>query len=334
MIMRKRAGRIRRKARFLRRFSRSFLAETAQHEPAMPMVRRVRHLLCGYHPLEGSWYDQVHGSTDGCISNFERETAFSGLNGPHGYLLGNKLIFSQLMAGSGFPHPRVFGFTHASRWTWLHDGEQVLRASLAAGEQAVIKPTSGRKGASIEFISSLDALAMERAHDVIVTPLVGQADYAARIFSDSLNTIRILTVIPEDGTPLVAAAVHRFGASHTNGVDNFSAGGIVARVDLESGLLEKAAMISPGNILTWTASHPETESPIEHVEVPFWCDVKRLTLRLCAQFPFLKYVGWDIAVTDQGPVVIEGNAHPSLRFFQLYEPILKSGHSDFFKQLL
>ncbi len=47
--------------------------------------------------------------------------------------------------------------------------------------------------------------------------------------------------------------------------------------------------------------------------------------------PGLRYVGWDIALTDAGPVVIEGNARPSLRVFQLFGPLrLGPGVAAFF----
>lgn len=323
--LRTRAGRLRRRIRFLRRRLRPFLAETAQSDPGMPMGRRLRHIIRGYHPLEASWYEQVRGSTEGCVSNYHRETGFTGLNGEHGYLLGNKLVFAHVMNNAGFPHPRVFGFTHRGTWHWLGDGRSGLAEALASGGRAVVKPVNGRKGASIEFIAEISALDVPRPEDVLVSAFVQQADYAARIFPGSLNTIRVLTVVTDGGAPLVAATVHRFGSSATRGVDNFSAGGMVARVHLETGVLDKAVWIGHRNRLVWSREHPDTRAPIEAVQVPHWEELKRLALGMCAELPFLKYVGWDIAVTDQGPVVIEGNAHPSLRFFQLYEPMLGDG---------
>lgn len=321
--LRAQAGRLRRRARFVRRQLRPFLAETAEREPGMPMARRLRHVLDGYHPLEASWYEQAHGTARGFISNFERETSLTQLNGEHGYLLGNKLVFAHVMARLGIPHPAVFGFSHGPAWHWLGDGARRCADALAAGEPVVVKPTNGRKGASIEFLSESPALRPARTEDVIATAFVRQDAYAARIFPGALNTVRVLTVIPGGSPPAVVAAVHRFGSSATRGVDNFSAGGMVARVDLASGVLGRAVSIGDGNRLLWSAGHPETGEPIAEVAVPRWPEVTRLALRLCETLPFLRYVGWDIAVTAAGPVVIEGNAHPSLRFFQLYGSLLE-----------
>jgi hypothetical protein len=335
MHWRKYARQAKRSLRFARQHAFRFLLETAHGAPDMPIGQRVRYLFQGYHPLEASWYHQAHGSTEGCISNFHRETGLFGLNAEHAYVLGNKLVFSYLMTAVGAPHPRIFGYTHHSRWHWLADGEAALQGALADGTTVVVKPIRGKKGASIEFIRAAAELHAPRGDDVLVSSYVRQAEYAARIFAGSLNTVRILTVIPSDGVPLVAAAVHRFGTSNTRGVDNFSAGGVVARVDLVSGQLDALMSIGAGNQLVRTQDHPDTHARVEGVQVAHWEAAKALSLALCQHFPFLRYVGWDIAITDDGPVVIEGNAFPSLRFFQLYQPLLKDdGCRAFFEELL
>lgn len=313
---------LRRRLGYTRRNFASFWREAGQQAPDMSPVARITHILRGYHPLEAAWYEQERHSTQGCISTFERETSLTDLNGPHGYLLDNKLAFAHVMRGAGIPHPETFGFAHEGAWHWPDHGRAKALAAMERGEAVVVKPTFGRKGQSVEFIRAPAELEAARAQDVIATSFVRQAPYAERIFAGSVNTIRVLSVIPRDGTPLVAAAMHRFGAAATGGVDNFSAGGVVARVDLESGRLDRAARIGQGNRLLWSEAHPETGAPIAGVEVPHWPAVRSLVLRLCELLPFLIYVGWDVAVTAEGPVVIEGNARPSLRFFQLYEPML------------
>jgi len=96
----------------------------------------------------------------------------------------------------------------------------------------------------------------------------------------------------------------------------------VAEVDLESGVLSAAAQIGAGNVLRFRSDHPDSTARIEGVAVPHWEAAKALVLRLCDRLPHLDYVGWDVAITEHGPVVIEGNSHPSLRFFQLYRSLL------------
>jgi glutathione synthase/RimK-type ligase-like ATP-grasp enzyme len=322
---------LKRRLGYARRNFAGFWREAAQQAPDMGPVARAAHILRGYHPLEAAWYEQERRSTRGCISTFERETSLTDLNGPHGYLLDNKLAFAHVMRSAGLPHPDLFAFAHGRAWHWLDDGRAKALAGMARGEAVVVKPTFGRKGQSVQFLRTPVALDAAPTQDVIATGFVQQADYAQRIFAGSLNTIRILSVIPRDGAPVVAAAMHRFGAAATGGVDNFSAGGVVARVDLATGRLDRAARIGQANRLLWSEAHPETGARIAGVGVPHWPAVHALVQRLCALLPFLTYVGWDIAMTGEGPVVIEGNARPSLRFFQLYEPMLDDPRlRDFF----
>lgn len=289
----------------------------------MPIPRLLGDILAGYHPLEASWYRQVRGHSRGCVSNLQRETSLSRVNGPDGHVLDSKLVFALLMARFGAPHPRVFGFTQDGRWHWLDGGREALDAVFAGGGRAVLKPTYGGKGRAISFIDGPDGLDVPAGTEMLVTAFVAQADYAATIFAGSLNTIRVLTVRSRGGEAQVAAAVHRFGGGSTRGVDNFSQGGVVASVDLGTGTLDRTASIGAGNRLVWSDHHPDSGAPVRGVQVTGWEGVKALALDLCARLPFLRYVGWDIAVARDGrPLVIEGNAHPSLRFFQFYRPIL------------
>jgi hypothetical protein len=165
----------------------------------MGPVARAAHILRGYDPLEAAWYEQERRSTKGCISTFQRETSLTDLNGPHSYLLDDKLAFAHVMRGAELPHPELFGFAHRGAWRWLDEGRDRALAAMARGDAVVVKPTFGRKGQSVEFVRAPGALDVAPDGDVIATSFVQQADYADRIFARSLNTIRILSVVPRDG---------------------------------------------------------------------------------------------------------------------------------------
>lgn len=291
--------------------------------PNMSAGLRARYLLKGHNPLEAAWYEQVHGSLDGCVSKFNRETKLSLLNGDHSYLLSSKLVFGFLLKGMGFPHPEIFGYTSSGIWHFPTNGKDRLREVLASGESAVVKPITGSLGNSIEFIRDIAELDKMYPEDVLVTAYVKQANYSAAIYPGSLNTIRILTIVPNNESPRVIAASHRFGGSASRGVDNFSAGGMIARIDLDTGIMDRGVSVDANNKVLWSESHPDTKESIKGVKVEHWEAVKALVIDLCTTFPFLRYVGWDVAVTEAGPVIIEGNNRPGPVLFQMYEPLLK-----------
>lgn len=285
-------------------------------------IGRMRDLASGFDPAEADWYRQIHGDLSGLVTNAERERHLHGLNRHHAALLDNKALLGLALAGAGIPSPRTFAIFTDGRWTFPGGGEEALGASLARNGRFVIKPIMGSKGRSIVIAESLDEIRRYRGEDALATAFVRQHPYAQGIFCGALATIRLLMMRDGEGRAVLAAATHRFGTRLSGPVDNFSRGGVVADVDRQTGRLAKAVDIAPDNTVRFMAGHPDTGAAIEGVAVPHWDSVLRLVARLGEVFPFLAYVGWDVAVTEEGPVVIEGNAHPSLRFFQFYHRLL------------
>ncbi len=311
----------RRRLKFLFKQGRRYWRESADVDPVRP-IQRLRDLLAGFDPREADWYRQMRGNTDGVVSNCEREHELHGLNGHYAYVLDNKAVFAELLMLAAIPAPALFACHYGGQWSWRDKGEEALRAHFADTGRFVIKPNLGSKGRSIQIGRSLEAVPAYRGEDALLTAFVEQARYAEAIFPGALNTVRLLMLRDDNGDAVAVAAIHRFGTAQSVPVDNFSAGGIVSKIDLETGLLSEAISIGPQNRVERHSVHPGTKAPIAGVTVPHWQDVLALTERLGRAFPYLCYVGWDIALTSAGPTVIEGNAHPSLRFFQLYDRLL------------
>ena len=62
--------------------------------------------------------------------------------------------------------------------------------------------------------------------------------------------------------------------------------------------------------------HPTTGLTIPGFQVPQWEQVRRTVEEAVTLVPNAIIVGWDVAVTAQGPVLIEGNAYPSVQIMQ------------------
>jgi hypothetical protein len=107
-----------------------------------------------------------------------------------------------------------------------------------------------------------------------------------------------------------------FGKNRT--VDNLHAGGIGALVDLDSGKLSKSSNLGSDARLGWFSTHPDTGASIEGRVVPFWDDVKQAAVAAHRQFSDRVVVGWDIAVLEDGPILVEGNGNPDLDILQRY----------------
>ena len=63
-------------------------------------------------------------------------------------------------------------------------------------------------------------------------------------------------------------------------------------------------LLRPGKILL---RHPVTQSEFHNFQIPYWDDLKKISIKAQKIFHHIKSIGWDIAITPEGPVIIESN---------------------------
>ena len=126
----------------------------------------------------------------------------------------------------------------------------------------------------------------------------------------------------DTGQVIIPCAVHRFGVHATAPIDAFFAGGIVAPVDLETGELGAVVTQLVNGKRRILDVHPETDATIRGIRVPHWRKVREELPALAEQLPFLPWIAWDIAITDQGFLINEGNTQPNLKLLQTCGPLL------------
>ncbi|MCA9407573.1 MAG: hypothetical protein KC733_02700, partial [Candidatus Omnitrophica bacterium] len=129
----------------------------------------------------------------------------------------------------------------------------------------------------------------------------------AVIYSHAVNTIRIDTLRCLDGNIINLNAYIRLGRGDRK-VDNITAaegvGGISVPIDHISGRLKG---IGKDRYLNEFIQHPDTGVAFEGIEIPFWNELKELVCQAHRVFPKVNSIGWDVGITPQGPVLIEGN---------------------------
>jgi glutathione synthase/RimK-type ligase-like ATP-grasp enzyme len=253
------------------------------------------------------------------LTDLEVEARLPRLNTPDASaVLGDKQRFHQWAASAGVRTAALIGiFTDGQ--ALAPDGQPLVDGAIGAA--FIAKPVDGSGGRDVRIITALDAL--PRVGRFVLEELVTQHAYAQTVFPDAVNTIRVMVGQLPGAEPILIGAAHRFGTARSAPTDNFKAGGIVALVDLATGRLSEAVVDLGGPGRRTLSHHPATNARIAGVIVPEWQSVVSLAIRATKALPGLHYVGWDIAVTPSGPVVIEGNAglsNPNL--VQFHEPIL------------
>jgi hypothetical protein len=158
--------------------------------------------------------------------------------------------------------------------------------------------------------------ALSKPEPYLIQPRLENHRELAELGQGILSTVRVVTCRNEHGEFEATDAAFRMPLVREAKVDNFHAGGIAAAVDMQSGELGPASDVGvrPGS--RWHVTHPLCGASIEGRRLPFWSDVLDLASRAHAAFPTWTVAGWDIAICDEGPVVIEGNSGADLDIIQ------------------
>jgi hypothetical protein len=93
-------------------------------------------------------------------------------------------------------------------------------------------------------------------------------------------------------------------------IDNFqngSLGNFIAPIDTDSGQLKSAITRSPDMLWYRLDVHPRTKRKFQEFTIPLWENAKELVIKNAEHFKPIRSLGWDVAITEGGPVVIETN---------------------------
>lgn len=137
--------------------------------------------------------------------------------------------------------------------------------------------------------------------------VVRQNAQMASLNSSSVNTIRFMTCAYPDGTSRVIATFVKVGRAGCC-VDNAGDGGNVdAGIDVQYGTIYNALEFNGFRKIRKVDVHPDSGAQMTGVVIENWVAIKRKLEECQNAFPFLKAAGWDVALTDNGPVIIEVN---------------------------
>jgi hypothetical protein len=135
----------------------------------------------------------------------------------------------------------------------------------------------------------------------------------------ALSTVRLLTILNEQGEPEAVNAAFRMAVSKTSAVDNFHAGGIAAAVDIATGTLGAATGLGLDGDFRWHDTHPLTGGRIRGRRLPDWPEAVALAVAAHRLIAPRVMVGWDIGFLPEGPCLIEGNTGPDADIHQRTE---------------
>jgi hypothetical protein len=234
--------------------------------------------------------------------------------------------------------PRLFGLFYgeatgwgaggavlAGRRDWLRFLEHELPAEF------VVKPTHGHYGLLVRQLrrrnggfvdESGGALSPQSLYEWMRTQrrfrsflfqerLHGHPALVELSGTETLQTTRVVTLVDRARTSRILLACQKIVTGDAP-FDNFhdgKTGNAAAEIDPATGRLGRVVGPAPG---AWRLvdldAHPRTEIPFPGHELPLWPETLDLLDRAALAFLPLRAIGWDVALTPGGPVLLEGNA--------------------------
>lgn len=196
---------------------------------------------------------------------------------------------------------------------WIYPREatkEEVRSFIMKHEKVLCKPNGGTNGHGL-FILTKDNITDEileslKEKDLIVEEFIKQCETMAKLHEKSVNTLRIFTVIDRDGNVHIDYPQPYLRVGTGDGIaDNTHAGGLYYMVDSETGIVYTRG--KSASILTKFICHPGTDIVMLGFKVPKYKEICTMIKEAAKVIPHLRYVGWDVAITDNGPELIEGN---------------------------
>ena len=199
------------------------------------------------------------------------------------------------------------------KWTDLRiSGADGLRVLCSDSQTVFAKPVSDFGGTGVERITlesdtDFEALCsrLMDGNQYLVEEAVVQHRDLNKLCPSSVNTLRIVTLTLQ-GQPYFLYALLRVGSGN-NHVDNISSGGMYTLIG-NDGILEFPAFCDKTGL--YYHRHPVTGTDFCGFVIPMFREAVELCLKAAQVKPGLAYIGWDVAITPECPVLIEGNILP------------------------
>ncbi len=256
-------------------------------------------------------------------------------------IANDKLITYALLQSWGFPIPKVIGVVHRFRkygevpTCWGLESMPAFFASLG-DSPFVIKPITGMYSRDVIAVEKVDEpakrfntsdgntlsfsefaqIAEVHGEDgMVIQQLIRPNAKLADIGIQRISSVRMIVLVSDAG-PQLFRAVWKI-ACGDNIADNYwRPGNMMAHLDVATGRVLRVVS-GRGRNMKEIAEHPSTKHSFKDFQLPDWDAAVTMCLTAAASLPGLRMQAWDVALTDQGPALLEVNIIGGLDLPQL-----------------
>ena len=192
----------------------------------------------------------------------------------------------------------------------LIDVEKAMQL-ISMRSEVIVKPSqdsgSGRDIAFLKPVTDSEAirslLSSKKEKNYIIQAVVKQHESLKKVHENSLNTIRIVTLLMDDGVHILNSVL-RMGANASR-LDNASVGGLYVKINSDGTLDKYARSDAAGDKLH--SKHPQG-LVFEGYQIPHFDKVIETVKTAAQRIGNFRLVSWDMAIDEDGDVLlIEAN---------------------------
>jgi hypothetical protein len=270
------------------------------------------------------------------LSLIEKNRMFKKLNPqPHRIIADDKFITHGIFNNTNIPITELYLYYNPfckikGNSKVAYDYLSVVAIFMEKNIQSfVVKPIDAYHGEGVFVFTEIDYTdndVMIKSFDKEPIPLskilgnqpliferkVEQSEQFSKFNPTSINTIRFITSRTPQGNVKIHIAqlkIGRMGSCINNVVQlKDGKGNVNAFIDIETGIITNVINYHRGRDYEKTDSHPDTGEILEGIKINNWEIIKAQVIKYQQSLPYINMAGWDIAVTENGPIVIEVNS--------------------------
>ncbi|MEO9874999.1 MAG: sugar-transfer associated ATP-grasp domain-containing protein [Anderseniella sp.] len=128
----------------------------------------------------------------------------------------------------------------------------------------------------------------------------------------ALSTVRLVTLRTSDGVIRPVQAGTRVASNSDAVVDNYHSGGVYFHVDYATGQIGQGTSMDFPDNPVYLTQPPGADIRLTGSVVEGWEQIRHLALDMHEKLTMHTVGGWDIAMTERGPVAVECNSVPGM----------------------
>lgn len=246
--------------------------------------------------------------------NYYGSVVVPKLKGVYGKVSCLKALHTTIFADNSFPD--ILSYANGVFFDTEH---QVLHPDSIKGkifadhDRVIFKLDSSEQGKGIFFFDreSFESGKIYKLGNGIFQRVINQHEVFQEFAKESVATLRMTTVIEDDGTTSLRACYLRLGTGTDTHVQSKS--NIRIPIDIKSGAFNQLGFTSD-----WLEvdCHPTSKVKFQGKFIPAYDDCVRLVTNLHKRVPYARCIGWDVTLDDRENVkIMEWNAeHNGIKF--------------------